>query len=516
MKKLVILMLVLSMLVSVLAACGDKKDPGPTEPTSTAGTPGGDATPPAGETQPPKTYADVPKADLGDGGNPLKVNVLVRDPNGGSLWNTIDWDYEEEPDKNTDVISSAVYNRNLRVETDYNIQITQIGVANGVLRSTAETAALQDSAIYDLVVLTFIDQLGMAVSGYIRDFTEISTVDLNDPWWNQSTNDTLALFDHYFTLCGDINIIDDMATWCVMFNKYQVDQYELGDQFGLVKNNEWTWEKMYENAAVFAEEDHKTYGEGYYGIATEYDMIYAYFATTGLETVTRNENSLSDDTASRKFETAMASIHAKLADEDIQVFGAYTLKPDSYKAVDYGALYNIFKANNALYLVGTASNVMSTQLADMEKDIGILPFPKYDTEEENYISTVQSHNATGVSILANMTSEKAETLGTVLTAMSAASVTTLTPAFYQKLLKLDIVDPQSESMMKMILENRMVDIGIAVSANIRNFLIQNVRENNAEYAFSSLRQNWWSRIKEDLDVINELGQNGFKAPEKAE
>ncbi len=514
MKKLVILMLVLSMLVSVLAACGDKKDPGPTEPTSTAGTPGGDVTPPAGETQPPKTYADVPKADLGDGTNPMKVNILTRGD--GILWQSIDWDYEAEPDEGTDVISTAVYNRNLRVETDYNIAIKQIGKPDKELLSFAESAALAMEADYDLIVMPFTHQLGtMAVGGYYRDLANMSTIDINDPWWSHSTNDTLALFGYYFTLCGDINIIDDKATTCVLFNKYQIDQYELGNQFELVTENQWTWEKMYENAAVFAEEAHPEYGKGRYGIGTEYEMVYTYLATTGMMSVVQEDNALTDNTNARLFQEVMSVIYTKLENDNIQVFADSKTDSPDYDAVDFGGLYNIFKAGNVLYLQGTVSNVMSSQLADMENPIGILPFPKYASTQEKYISTVQSYNATGVSIPVNVSNEKAEALGTVLTAMSAASVTTLTPAFYSKLLEMDIVDRQSKQMMEMILENRVVDMGIVLSPQVRTVLTDTVKERDG-YEYTSIRGDLWKSLQEGLKTITELGQNGFKAPEKAE
>ena len=211
------------------------------------------------------------------------------------------------------------------------------------------------------------------------------------------------------------------------------------------------------------------------------------------------------------FTNVMLDIYNWMADDSIQVFG----DPDI--GVGWGVNYDIFaKHDSGLYLLCTLSTIIGPQFAETTSPYGILPIPKYSSEQENYVSTFQAGNATGASILVNHSD--AEEIALVLSAMSAASVDTLTPAYYETTLEQragQMEDPDALEMLKVIFGNRVIDIGIVMSGSARTVLIDTIK-NRENFSFTSLRGQHISKMNEDLDRVIKAIQNDFKPTEESE
>ncbi len=500
MKKLICLLLVLACLTLCFAACSKKNDdPSPTDTKSA------ETTDEQTETEEEKKYDDLERVDFGG----KAFHIMTRDSGGTNLWKPIDWTSDGEDDA---VIPQAVFSRNTKVEEDYNCLILQTEVVNKDMVPTATAAYMSQSTDYDVIVMPVVQQMAsMATSGYYRDLTTLNGLSVSDPWWNAGTNDSLALFGHYYTLCGDINIVDDMATWCVMFNKFIVNDQLLDDPYAAVENGTWTLAKMYEDAEEVST-DHAEYGSGMYGIGTEFDAMNAYLASAGLVTVKIQEDTLVNNTKSSSFESAFRKIYDYMKDDSVQVRGDnVTDGSKGYNAVNWGALYNAFKGDQVLYLNATLSNLVGSQLADMSSPFGVLPMPKFSSDQTSYASTFQVGNATTVSILANLAA--AEDSAVLLSAMGAMSVTTLTPAFYeQTLYGRKVPDVESVPMMDLILSSRTVDIGIVLSQPARAILNESIK-NFQSYSFVTVRTSYAQSLEEGLEKIAKAVKNNFQSSE---
>ncbi len=484
MKKLIILLLTLAMLLGTLAACKGKGKGDEEETTAT----------PA-ETEYVPTFDDLASKDFN-----REFKIMTRDSASTVIWKPIDWDSNgEDPE---DIISYAVFERNSMVEQKYNCLITQVEQPDPV--GTALVAYNTGDTSYDLVVMPFIHQLTtMASSGYYRDFKTLANIDVNAPWWDTKTNKSLSIFDRYYTLCGDINIVDDLATWVILFNKIVYEDLQLGDHYKTVESGAWTWACMYENAAKVANPD-----SGMYGICTEYDAITAYIASAGAYTVVEEENSLVNNTRRSSFEGIVAEVYKRMNNDTLQVFGDNKQDQD-YPAVDWGTLYNIFVNDQALYVTGTLSNLVSAQFADVNTGIGILPFPKYEEGQAQYISTVQGGNATGVSIMSHLSTEQAEDAALLVSAMAAASTTTLNPAFYERILEgRKVPDLESAGMMDIILNNRVVDLGVILSPQVQTILNQTAKTRTS-YSFVNLRTQYRTALEEGLEKVTNAVLSDF-------
>lgn len=502
MKKLIAFLLVFASLTVCFAGCHhDSGKQDVTTKNTESGNPGDETVPGGDDTAPEKTYDDLTKTDLGG----KTFYILTRDAASTVLWKPIDWVSDGE-DQNE--IPQAVYKRNDRVQRDYNCVIEQKQATD--LVATATAAYIGGTGDYDAIVMPVILQMSsMAINGYYRDLTALNGIDPTDPWWDAGTNHSLSLFGKSYTLCGDINIVDDLATWCIMFNKFLIGDWELDDPYQVVEQGAWTMEEMYQNAAKVADTDHETYGKGMYGIATEFDAANAYLASAGLSSVKVTDTALENNTKSHQYASTVASIYDYMKDDNVQVFGDNKTDSPDYHAVNWGELYKIFVTDSALYLTATLSTLLGQQLSEMTTAFGLLPIPKVSSEQTGYTSTFQAGNATAVSILDNQSN--AEDVATLLTAMAAASVTTLTPALYQKTLYgRKQPDPESGPMLDIILNHRTVDLGILISEPVRTILNTTFKTRGQNDSFVTIRTNHAQRLEEGLEKITKAIQNNFQ------
>jgi hypothetical protein len=103
------------------------------------------------------------------------------------------------------------------------------------------------------------------------------------------------------------------------------------------------------------------------------------------------------------------------------------------------------------------------RLRGMETDFGIIPCPKLDKAQENYITQNNPHTGVGLSI--PVTVSDLERTGMILEDISAESKYTLQPAYYEiNLLGKYARDDDSAEMLDIIFSNTAHDIG-----NVYNF-----------------------------------------------
>ena len=97
------------------------------------------------------------------------------------------------------------------------------------------------------------------------------------------------------------------------------------------------------------------------------------------------------------------------------------------------------------------------ELRVMEDDYSILPMPKWDEAQEEYITMADgNHNALAIPV----TVQNLEAVGTITEALSAESYKIVFPAYYDVALKVKGTrDPESIKMLDRIVESSAFDFG---------------------------------------------------------
>lgn len=390
-----------------------------------------------------KAKAELPQKNY-DG---YTFTVLDR---AGDTWGTIDVFSEAE---NGDTINDAVFKRNRILEEAFNIHIAQ--KQEDKPGDEARTLITADDAAFD-VVTDGLNTLGtLASAGCLYDWNEVPGIDLSQPWWDPQASKELSIRNKLFFTTGDISIMDNYGTWCIMFNKSIAQDYDLDDIYEHVRKGTWTISLFYEMAKTAAKDmngDGVISDEDQWGYFSETYNEYGMWAASG-ETIIKKDK---DDLPVLNVLNDRSISVLQLVTE-MQQNAAVTLSTERVKDGTGSAFTNNgFGNGSALFIYG--GMWLITYFRKFDLNFGVVPAPKFEESQERYYNTYSYGNCTAYGI--PVTCRDFERLGTVLEAMAQISKYTLTPAYYDVALKGKYIrDEESAEMLDIILAQRTYDLG---------------------------------------------------------
>lgn len=445
MKKLTVILLVLVMLaVEVcIASCqtqsgGDVTTNEQTEAVTTVETT---------EAVTERLYPNV-SDDLDLGGQEVTFLVI----SGG--FNGADWEskdiYQEED--STDPIASAVYRRNKTLEEKYKCTIAQ--VESATTGSDAKKAINSGSDEYQVLMCDTKSTLSLVQSSLLRDLNALEGIETEQPWWDQNMVKNCSIGGKLFFCTGDISIMDNDATWVMMFNKKTVNDLDLESPYELVKNNQWTFDKMFEMMQQAHSDENGNgkvdYDEDKFGFVTHNSSLGAFYYAAGLKVIDKDADDMPI------FPEQNAEYVNLVLDKSIKIWTDKTIcwsaDRDGYGAVE---LQEIFEEGRGLFLGEVMQLVF--RLRAMDIDFGLIPFPKYDSSQENYGHFVHQTSAL---LSIPVSCKNVDKIASFVEAMACESMYTLTPAYYETALEGKYFrDPESKDMLDIILKSRTFDLG---------------------------------------------------------
>jgi hypothetical protein len=332
-------------------------------------------------------------------------------------------------------------------------------------------------------------------TGHLMDMNNMAPIDLSKPWWDQMANRDLMITDRMFYTTGAISNVTNRATYAILFNKQMIRDYQLEDPYELVNNGEWTYTKLIEMAVQVTQDLN---GDG---VIDFEDRIGALIWD---DTMMGIINSIGERCA---IINANGEIELTLFNErTLQVFDQYMdfVMSDSgltYQRQDWASVRAdaMFENNQALFYMQIMELVV--RLRAMEIDFGVIPFPKLDSTQQNYYSTVGSWHSGFICVPIGQ-AEPART-GAILEALAAESMYTLLPAYYDIALKGKYVrDEESEEMLDLIFATKVFDLGWIYQIGHYNEEIMN-QLRNMRKDFTSMYERNFGRAERAIDRINE-------------
>ena len=163
-------------------------------------------------------------------------------------------------------------------------------------------------------------------------------------------------------------------------------------------------------------------------------------------------------------------------------FAAYAYNKDvtcAYQrngyAADYGQI--AFREGRGLFFLQSLGN--ATNFREMEDEFGILPLPKYDEQQNRYISSAASW---GLSFFVVPTcsfgAEEYARTGYITQMLAYESMYTMTPAYYEQTLQNKVSrDEESARMLDLIFASRSYDFGWYFEVGSYNETIMNMLRN---------------------------------------
>ena len=138
---------------------------------------------------------------------------------------------------------------------------------------------------------------------------------------------------------------------------------------------------------------------------------------------------------------------------------------------------NTMFANGNVVLTYGAIGHLITGLADTYTNYGILPTPKYDEQQENYIGA-----CTEIPGIIPVTAVDLDRTGMIVEALSAEGYRHLVPAYYELALKNRYTyDTDSVEMLELMFDNRVLSFSYMYAPTMQQ-VINNVLGGNTNFA----------------------------------
>ena len=116
-----------------------------------------------------------------------------------------------------------------------------------------------------------------------------------------------------------------------------------------------------------------------------------------------------------------------------------------------------FTSGNAVFQFGMFRDASWTR--DMEDDFGILPQPKFDEKQEEYLSFVNGA-ASVACVPKSLSEEQLEITGYMMEVLASSSYYMVTETLYEKVAKSKTArDPESAAMVDVIIRHKVFDFG---------------------------------------------------------
>jgi len=354
--------------------------------------------------------------------------------------------YTMATELNGDTLNDSLFNRYQKVGNELNVEFDFLmeKASDAVNKLTSSVLAGDDS--FQLAILQRATQIAAMVgSGVLYNWNDLPYVDLAGEHWYSDAIDSLRVGDLVYYTYGDIY---PLSCHIFYYNKEIREAYLLDDPLDFVLDGSWTIDRMIGlSNAVSADID----GDGVLGVNDRYGMS---FSST--DTI----NSLMYGMGIMLTERSADQVKLAECDEKrLAVFDKVHELFDSescYKQTGQVKLIN----GNVLFYNGSVHGARTYR--DSEIEFGILPYPKYDESQENYISFLNTE------LMCVPSSADTELCGATIQLLAEESGEVKT-AYYEYLLKEKVArDPQSAHVLDLIFDNAINDFLISFCGGMTN------------------------------------------------
>ena len=346
-----------------------------------------------------------------------------------------------------DAMNDAVWDRTMMVEEHLNVKLTRDREDDYNIQTATIKQLVQagDDAYQQVLLHCIMGVAELSSGGYLYNLDKLPCVDFSQPWWNQTQMDVLRLGNNTYYGVSDFMI---PTPYVIFFNKDMVAEHGMESPYQLVYDGKWTMDAMtgmIETAVRDMDGDGEFTGSDVWGIYTdEFSKYVSFMSSAGQFISSRDENNrivLAMNTERTQ------TIVEKLYQMTSMTGGAYT---EQYMGAETKP---VFGEGKTLFFLDALSNAV--KLREVEVDIGILPYPKFDEAQEAYISQDWGGLMGVPSVMQNDVM-----VGSVLELLAYFSEETTLPAFYDITLDGKVArDEDSVAMMDIVFDSIAYEIG---------------------------------------------------------
>lgn len=341
--------------------------------------------------------------------------------------------------------SNAAFTRNLAVEDKYNVEVESLRCEDpgDELKSYYMSGDICFDAIYG-----WANRLGAQISqNYFYDFYDVENINLEAEYWNPSSIDDLTIAGRLFLCTNDISY--ERIAWgsLLFFNKQILQEYNLTSPHDHVDAGTWTTDELLNMIKAVHEEvdgDNKFTKNDRYGglLISEGDLL----SGAGMFYTDKNEDgTYSLAMGSEKTINFMEKIKEVLKDTNyVMTWDAIMKDGDDMSGYNNQWWYSrsFFSGGHSLFMSGSAG--LTEELRDMKDPYGVVPCPKYNSDQKEYYANVDPC----ASLFAiPFDPRNIEMTGIILEYMAYKSNEIYIPAYYETTIKTQRMQDEKDQEM---------------------------------------------------------------------
>ena len=489
MKKILSIVLILSTLLLVIAGCGSPE---------TVSDGGNDTKAPDGET----TIAEetelvyTPDFEVIDWEGKEFIFACTSSAYDGGYYETIDIFVETEIGE---VFNDAVYRRNKNVEEKYNVKIVENKY--DAVGTTISNAVNAGDDICNAIFSFMNEPQTHAQNGMLIDLNTMPHMDFDQPWWDVNMKNDLSIGGKTYLMTGDISVMDDNCTVLFFFNKKLVADYELANPYELIDSGKWVFDEFYGMVKGVSADLN---GDGVYDDNDLLGSVMAY----------HNVQYVAQGSGVRYFEldsagtpqpifmnehtvNVMDKISALFFDTTISIF--INNLSDPLGGNQYAYARRLFTNDQILFCL--SQPLIFNEFRDMESEFGLMPMPKYNEKQDRYYSPV---DIACTFLTVPKTASDLDFTGYILEGFAAESKNTLTPAYYDVMLKRKYTrDDESADVLDLIAKSRLYDLGVFYGwGGVNNIITSAIQSQNTDIqsAYDKIAESMTTAIAKTVEA----------------
>ena len=459
--SLLLAALMLLSSLTVLAGCADSGD------AAATGTESGEITD-SGETATEAETKSAPYTDLAK--TKYNKNFVILNRSDTKYNFEVDTDGQE-----SSLLDELLVERNTVVSEDYGITFEyQYGTDYIEVNNRVSQQSLTGLDDYDVAIGHKLSMTTCMVNNYLEDLSSIDTLSLTEEWWDQGCRTNLTINGKLGMMTGDVLPSSLLISGCMAFNKKIMSEMGKTEPYEMVRSGEWTlnaFNTMTKDVTADLNGDgeidaqHDRYGLTCWMMDVPFCL---YYGAGGMFA------SIGDDGL------------PELSFEDADVINRYEkiyqtlIGQQAYFVTDlsiYDTVVETFSTGHALFS-NTSLGQIRGSFSDMTDDYGIVPMPKYDTNQKEYLSFV---NGASPFVMIVNTESNPEYVGTILEAMARYNYENVSTKMFEIITKLQNVrDQDSSEMVDYIIRNRVYDFAYFLDLDVSNVVLTQLNDGKQE------------------------------------
>ncbi len=328
--------------------------------------------------------------------------------------------------ENGSEVNDAIFSRNSAVEDRLRVKFDFVPTPGNSSKASEFLAGMQNNVKsgdpgYD-IISAHSRSIGLcAYNGLTQDLMQYPVINTSKPWWPSSLTEKAVINGRLHFVSGDISTNMLYMMYVVFYNRSMAEDLRLTDPLTLVPDGNWTLEKMIGlSAGIYqdADNDGKKSTGDIYGQATRTLHCDAYFFGSDISAIDKEGGRLvlSEQFTGEKMGALIDSLRDYFGSSD-------ALLQNDYKG--------IFREGRSLFVTDRADIAIS-DLDGKTFELGILPVPKFDANQERYLTAVGNPFSL-YSIPVNAADP--EMSATVIECMASESYRKVTPSVFDVTMK---------------------------------------------------------------------------------